>query len=102
MPILRWLPGLFGLATLGALIYALVEREWLFAGVALAFGVIETYVLARMTGPFDIQGRGFRFRGSLVGPATGSSVPPPPPPEPPEAPPQIPPETTPQPEDQGA
>lgn len=99
---MRFLPPIVAIATLGALAYALVERVWPLAGVVVVVLAVEVFLLPRMTGPFELSGRRFRFRGALVEPGNPmQSLPlgiePPDPPQPP-----APPETTQSSEDRSA
>jgi hypothetical protein len=73
---MRFLPPTVAIATLGAFAYTLVERVWLLAGVVVVILAIEVFFLPRMTGPFELSGRRFRFRGILVEPDNPTQSPP--------------------------
>lgn len=50
-------------------IYALMERQWVLAWGAFftaVLAVIALFLLPRMYGPFEIEGRRFRLRGVLA------------------------------------
>jgi len=66
---LRWPPtrlDLFGLASLGVLVYAAFERQWTVVGVAL-FALLIAGVLPMMRGPFEVGGP-VKLKGELVDP----------------------------------
>jgi hypothetical protein len=92
-----------GLATLGLMIYAAVERVWVLAGIALGVLFVEAFIVGRLIGPVQFRGRGFEFRGVLLEPPESKRSRPldeiraPAPPQPPR-----PPETTQSNEDQSA
>jgi hypothetical protein len=56
----------------GVVIYAMLKQQWGLAGSALFIGFLVAlglYLVPRMTGPFEIGGKRFRFRGILVPPS---------------------------------
>jgi len=66
---MRFLPPIVALATLGMGIFAGIEHVWTLVGIAFALLMIEVFFIPRMTGPFLISGKRFRFQGAFVPPS---------------------------------
>ena len=74
---MRALPPIIALATLGLGIFAAVEHVWTLAGIAVVVLLIEVFFVPRMTGPFLISGKRFRFQGTFSPPSGPTPSPPP-------------------------